>query len=82
MAAPRTWDEVERDLLDDVFYAHDAETVKGADDLAKAGVLDSLSSVAILETLIDASGNEEAFDSAEAGDFRNLGTIRALYERA
>ena len=32
----RTWDEVEQDLLDDVFYAHDAETVRGAADLAKA----------------------------------------------
>ncbi|GAB48642.1 hypothetical protein [Mobilicoccus pelagius] len=78
----RTWNEVEQDLLDDVFYAHDAETVKSADDLAKAGVLDSLSIVAILETLIDASGDEEAFDAAEASDFRNLSTIRALYEKA
>lgn len=78
----RTWDEVEQELLDNVFYAHDAEMVRGADDLAKAGVLDSLSIVAILETLIDASGDEEAFDAAEASDFRNLGTIRSLYERA
>ena len=77
-----TWDDVEHDLLENVFYAHDAETVRNADDLATAGVLDSLSIVAILETLIEASGNEEAFDTAEAADFRNLATIRALYERA
>jgi len=78
----RAWDDVEQDLLDNVFYVHDAEGVRASDDLAKDGMLDSLSIVAILETLIDASGDEEAFESAEAADFRNLGTIRALYEKA
>ncbi|WP_040160008.1 hypothetical protein [Mobilicoccus massiliensis] len=82
MSDKPAWSEVESDLLDNVFYVHDAEKVRASEDLAKEGMLDSLSIVAILETLIDATDDEEAFESAEAGDFRNLATIRALYERA
>ncbi|MDO5629620.1 MAG: hypothetical protein Q4G43_15000 [Mobilicoccus sp.] len=75
------WDTVEAELLESVFYAHDAAQVRAADDLAAAGLLDSLSVVAILETLIESSGEEEAFDAAQAEDFRNLAAVRSLYER-
>lgn len=78
----KPWSEVEADLMENVFYAHDEAQVRSATDLAKAGLLDSLSIVAILEILAEASGVEdEALDSAEATDFRNLDVIRSLYER-
>lgn len=80
MTDKRPWPEVETDLVEHVFYAHEPQKVRAADDLAKEGMLDSLSIVAILEVLIDATGDEEALDDAEAGDFRNLETIRTLYE--
>lgn len=76
------WSQVESDLLENVFYAHDSAAVSKADDLAAEGMLDSLSIVAILETLIDAAGDEDAFETAEASNFRNLKTIQALYEQA
>lgn len=75
------WNTVEIELLDNVFYAFDAEKVRASDDLPRDGMLDSLSIVAILESLIEATGQEEAFDDAQATDFRNLGAIRELYER-
>ena len=75
------WDVVENDLLDNVFYAFDAASVRASTDLPRDGMLDSLSIVAILEALIEATGAEEAFDAAQATDFRNLTAIRALYER-
>lgn len=75
------WNTVEIELLDNVFYAFDAEKVRASEDLPRDGMLDSLSIVAILESLIDATGQEEAFDDAQATDFRNLGAIRELYER-
>ncbi len=75
------WTTVEADLLDNVFYAFDAAQVRASDDLPKDGMLDSLSIVAILEALIEATGQEEAFDDAQADDFRNLAAIRELYER-
>lgn len=81
MSSKKPWSDVEAELFDSVFYAHDAADVRAADDLATAGMLDSLSIVAILEVLIDASGEEEALENADAADFRNLAQIRALYER-
>ncbi len=77
----KPWPEVEADLVENVFYAHDEAKVRASKDLAKEGMLDSLSIVAILEVLAEASGEEEALDSAEAKDFRNLEVIRGLYER-
>lgn len=81
METKQPWAEVEQELFDNVFYAHEPEDVRAADDLAKKGMLDSLSIVAILEVLIDATGDEDALESAEASNFRNLGAIRDLYER-
>ena len=75
------WTEVEQQLLDQVFYAHPADQIRASEDLAADGLLDSLSIVAILEALIEATGQEEAFDDAQADDFRNLSAIRELYER-
>lgn len=77
----KPWPEVEADLVENVFYAHDEAKVRGSKDLAKDGMLDSLSIVAILEVLAEASGEEEALDSAEAKDFRNLQVIHGLYDR-
>ena len=82
MSNKQPWSQVEDELMENVFYAHEPDRVRGADDLAKAGLLDSLSIVAILEVLIEASGDEDAFEAAEASNFRNLGTIKALYEAA
>lgn len=81
MERKRPWAEVKNELMENVFYAHDPDEVGAADDLARKGMLDSLSIVAILEVLIDATGDEESLESAEASDFRNLAQIRALYER-
>lgn len=75
------WSTVEKDLLENVFYAFDAQAVRDCDDLTRDGMLDSLSVVAILEALIEATGEEEAFDDAQADDFRNLAAIHELYER-
>lgn len=82
MTDKKPWDDVEAELLETVFYAHDPSDVRAADDLARKGMLDSLSIVAILEVLIDATGNEDDLENADATDFRNLAQIRALYERA
>ena len=81
MNSKRPWAEVENELMENVFYAHEATDVRAAEDLARQGMLDSLSIVAILEVLIDATGDEEALESADASDFRNLAQVRALYER-
>ncbi len=75
------WDAVEKELIEDVFYAHDDVKVRASKDLAADGMIDSLSVVAILEILIEASGAEDELEDAQAGDFRNLAAIRALYER-
>lgn len=80
MTDKRSWPDVETELVENVFYAHDPQEVRAADDLAKEGMLDSLSIVAILEVLIDATGDEEALEDADADSFRNLETIRTLYE--
>lgn len=75
------WTEVERQLLDQVFYAHPADQIRASEDLAADGLLDSLSIVVILEMLSEITGSEDALTTASADDFANLGTIRALYER-
>lgn len=76
------WSTVEAELLDNVFYAFEADAVRASSDLPRDGMLDSLSIVAILEVLIEATGQEEAFDDAQAGDFANLTAIRELYDRS
>ena len=77
----RSWSEVETELLDNVFYAHDPQEVRAAGDLTHKGMLDSLSIVAILETLVEAGGDEDKLEEAQATDFRNLAVIRDLYDR-
>ena len=77
----KPWTEVEVDLVENVFYAHDEARVRKSADLAKEGMLDSLSIVAILEILAEAGGDEDALDSAQATDFRNFSRIQALYDR-
>ncbi len=81
MTDKRPWPDVEDELVENVFYAHDPQQVRAADDLAREGMLDSLSIVAILEILIDATGDEGALEAAEATNFRNFATIRSLYEQ-
>lgn len=76
-----TWNEVEADLMDNVFYAHDEQAVRRSADLAGDNLLDSLSIVVILETFADAGVTDEALEAAQAEDFRNLDTMKALYER-
>lgn len=75
------WNAVEDDLMDNVFYAHDEEAVRRSANLAGDNLLDSLSIVVILETFADAGVTEEALEAAQAEDFRNLETMKALYER-
>ena len=75
------WTAVEAELLDNVFYAFEADAIRASNDLPRDGMLDSLSIVAILEVLIEATGQEEAFDDAQAADFANLTAIRKLYDR-
>lgn len=75
------WPEVEGQLLDQVFYAWPPQKVRESEDLARDGLVDSLSVVAVLEVLIEALGHEEALSVSTADDFRNLAAIRALYER-
>lgn len=76
-----SWSDVEQRLLDQVFYARTPEQVRGSDDLAADGYLDSLSIVVVLEMLSEMTGNEEALTTASADDFKNLDTVRALYDR-
>lgn len=75
-----SWNDVEKELLERVFYAHDDASVRDADDLAKEGMLDSLSIVAVLEIMVESSGDEDALTKATATDFRNLSSIRAFYQ--
>ncbi len=75
------WTRVEAQLLDQVFYAFDPDEVRAESDLAAAGFLDSLSIVAVLEVIIQESGNEGAMGEAVADDFRNLGSIKSLCAR-
>lgn len=75
------WSEVEADLMDNVFYAHDEAAVRKSTDLAEDGLLDSLSIVVILETFADAGVEEDALETAQAPDFRNLEVMKTLYER-
>lgn len=77
----KPWSEVEEDLMDNVFYAHDEAKVKASSNLAEDSLLDSLSIVVILETFADAGVEEEALEDAQATDFRNLQVMQALYER-
>lgn len=77
----KPWDQVQEELLDVVFYAHDPATVLGSGDLARAGMLDSLSVVAIIEVLAEATGAEDALDAAGAEDFASMAKIHDLYER-
>ena len=44
-------------------------------------MVDSLSVIAILEVLVEATGNEAALGEATADDFRSLPTIHALFDR-
>ena len=76
-----SWPDVEQQLLDQVFYARTPDQVRGSDDLAADGFLDSLSIVVVLEMLSESTGNEDALTTANADDFRNLSTINALYDR-
>lgn len=76
-----SWTEVEETLLEQVFYAFDPADVRAATNLPQKGMLDSLSIVAILETLVELTGNEDALTQAQATDFRNLGTIQAFYAK-
>lgn len=75
------WTQIEQRLLDQVFYAWPAEEVRTAPDLAAAGFIDSLSVVAVLEVLIDATGNEDALTLGTAEDFSSLARIKALHAR-
>ena len=77
----KPWNEVEADLMDNVFYAHDEAKVKASSNLADDALLDSLSIVVILETFADAGVPEEDLEEAQATDFRNLEVMQALYER-
>ncbi|MFN8185185.1 MAG: hypothetical protein U0R23_12265 [Candidatus Nanopelagicales bacterium] len=74
------WGDVEKELMQRVFYAHNADTVATVDDLAQEGILDSLSIVAILEVLVEMSGNEDALTAATASDFHSLASIRTFYQ--
>lgn len=80
-AQKKAWDDVEAELLEAVFYAHDPARVRASTDLARDRMLDSLSIVAIIEVLAEASDADEALDAAGAEDFRSLATIRELYAR-
>lgn len=75
------WSSVKDNLVENVFYAHDAAAVLKSADLAADGLLDSLSIVAILEVLVDCGADEESLDEAQATDFTNLHTIATLYAR-
>lgn len=75
------WSEVEHDLMDNVFYAHDEQAVRASANLAEDSLLDSLSIVVILETFADAGVSEDALEGAQAEDFRNLTSMKALYDR-
>lgn len=77
----KPWNEVEADLMDNVFYAHDEAKVRSSKNLADDSLLDSLSIVVILETFADAGIPEEELEEAQATDFRNLEVMRSLYER-
>lgn len=77
----KSWDQVQDELMDVVFYAHDAAKVLGSQDLARDGMLDSLSVVAIIEVLAEATDADEALDRADVADFGSMSRIRDLYER-
>lgn len=74
------WNDVENELLERVFYAHDGAAVRGSENLAQDGMLDSLSIVAILEILVEMTGEEDAMMRAGSSDFRNLAAIHAFYQ--
>lgn len=77
------WEDVETQLLEDVFYAHDPATVRASTNLTKDALVDSLSVVAILDVLADAApgSDVDSLESLTPNDFRNLASIRELYER-
>ena len=77
----KSWAEVQEQLLEVVFYAHDPARVLGSSDLTRDRMLDSLSIVAIVEVLAEASDAEEALEAAVADDFQSIDKIRALYQR-
>lgn len=77
----RSWSDVEKELLETVFYAYEPGQVLHVKDLAAAGMLDSLSVVAIIEILAESGESDEALDAAVAEDFRSFARIRQLYER-
>ncbi|MCA0438462.1 MAG: hypothetical protein M9891_16110 [Austwickia sp.] len=81
LTTKKPWDEVQAELLDVVFYAHDPSAVLASADLAKAGMLDSLSVVAIIEVLAEATGADSALDAATVEDFASMVHIHDLYER-
>lgn len=80
-AGKKTWDQVQDELLDAVFYAHDPARVLASDDFAADSMLDSLSVVAMIEVLAEAGGAEEMLDEAGVEDLRSMARVRALYER-
>ncbi|HQR78629.1 MAG TPA: hypothetical protein PLT68_00255 [Actinomycetota bacterium] len=74
------WSDVEDELLERVFYAHEDTVVRDSENLAQAGMLDSLSIVAILDILVEMTGNEDAMMRAGSSDFRSLASIHAFYQ--
>lgn len=82
-SAALSWDDVEAQLFEAVFYAHDPAKVRRAVSLPDEGMLDSLSVVAILDILAEAKpdASEDDLDDLSPRDFRNLDAIRTLYQR-
>lgn len=82
MTGPQ-WEELEGQLLELVFYAHDPEKVRNSMNLADDGMLDSLSVVAILDVLAEAhpEADLDSLENLGPADFRNLSAIRTLHER-
>lgn len=79
MAVKRPWSEIERELLQEVFWAHTAEEVGRSSDLAAEGFKDSLADVMIVEILSDASERDDLLDLVSKDDLRTLGAIRVFY---
>jgi len=78
----KTWETVENEIITGVFAEYGKELVSGSDDFEKDGLLDSLTIVAILAVLDEANPDADYLEFATAEDFRSLGAIHALYEKA
>jgi hypothetical protein len=81
MSSSEPWAHVERRLLDQVFHQWSEQDVRDSADLARAGMIDSLSVVAALEVLVEATDDDGVLTEATPADFATLGTIRSLYTR-